>query len=236
MSEVACARAEGGDALPGASRAPIYALADPAIVFTLTGLAAGFLAVILAASGQIFEALLALTAAGFVDFWDGTLARRVHPGGVRSLLSSRLDAVVDGSSFGIAPAVLAWAWGLRAPWQIALLTAFAAAAALRLGHNATLAPLFVAGRRHYIGMPVTYVALAVPWAFLGTLLVPRAAMAGVLAAVYALLAGLMVSGLHFPKPRGLGYLWYTGAGLLPACVYAWIVAFEPGLAAAGGRL
>lgn len=215
--------------------APWRSLGDLAVVFTLAGHVAGFLCMVFAASGRIYEALLALVAAGFVDFWDGWLARKLHPGGVRTVMSSRLDAVVDGTSFGVAPALLGWAWGLRAPWQVALLALFAAAAALRLGHNASQPHTVIDGRRHYVGLPVTYVALAVPWAFLGTLLVPRAALGPALAGLYGLLAGLMVSGLRFPKPRGLGYVAYTAAGLVPAAIFAWIVALEPGLAALGGR-
>ena len=194
---------------------------DLPVAFTLVGLVFAFLCLVFAMSGQLLLALVMLAMAGLVDFFDGWVARKCHPGGVRTTLSSRLDAVVDVCSFGMAPAALGVAFGLDGPLEVAVLALYLSANALRLAYFSTVSHGVIEGKRFYLGMPVTYVALALPWAYLGTFVWPRAVMEPVLLAIYGILAALMVSSLRFMKPGGIWYGILTAIGLVPVGVYLW---------------
>lgn len=196
---------------------------DLPMAFTLVGLIFAFLGLTSAMRGQLPLAVVMLAGSGLVDFFDGWVARKCHDG-VRTTLSSRLDTVVDVCSFGMAPAALAYAYGLRSPLEVAVLAAYLSANALRLAYFATHAHGVEGGKRFYLGMPVTYAALVLPWAYLGTLWLPGAVMQPALLAVHAALAALMVSGLRFAKPTGIWYAVYTIVGLVPVAGFVWAIA------------
>ena len=104
-------------------------------LFTLSATFCGFAAIWLGAeaeSGEQFYAAAALIAfAVFLDGFDGRVARMVN---AETKIGVQLDSLSDFLTFGVAPAVLAYAWGLEAFGVGGLLIAFlfAAGAMLRL--------------------------------------------------------------------------------------------------------
>ena len=90
-----------------------------------------------------------------MDFLDGRVARAR---GESSKLGGELDSLADAVAFGVAPAAIGWAAGLRGAGDLFALLFFAACAIGRLArYNATAHALSDAtGKvRYFEGLPVT---------------------------------------------------------------------------------
>ena len=100
-------------------------------LFTLANLFCGWACVVYAMQGQFETAAPFIGVALVLDMLDGRIARMT---GTASEFGLQLDSLADIVSFGMAPAVLAYAWGLaplgRLGWAVGFL--FVTAAALRL--------------------------------------------------------------------------------------------------------
>jgi CDP-diacylglycerol--serine O-phosphatidyltransferase len=110
--------------------------------FTLANAACGAAAVFLALayvanpSGAHFFAAAAMAPAALVfDVLDGRIARARHQ---HSALGRELDSLADVISFGVAPAALAFAAGLRGGWDWIVLIYFVCCGVSRLArYNVT---------------------------------------------------------------------------------------------------
>jgi CDP-diacylglycerol--serine O-phosphatidyltransferase len=100
-------------------------------LFTLANLFCGWSCVVYAMRGELETAAPFIGVALVLDMLDGRIARMT---GTASEFGVQLDSLADLVSFGMAPAVLAYAWGLaplgRLGWAAGFL--FVTAAALRL--------------------------------------------------------------------------------------------------------
>jgi CDP-diacylglycerol--serine O-phosphatidyltransferase len=100
-------------------------------LFTLANLFCGWACVVYAMHGELETAAPFIGVALVLDMLDGRIARMT---GTTSEFGVQLDSLADIVSFGMAPAVLAYAWGLaplgRLGWAVGFL--FVTAAALRL--------------------------------------------------------------------------------------------------------
>jgi CDP-diacylglycerol--serine O-phosphatidyltransferase len=100
-------------------------------LFTLANLFCGWSCVVHAMRGELETAAPFIGVAMVLDMLDGRIARMT---GTASEFGLQLDSLADIVSFGMAPAVLAYAWGLaplgRLGWAVGFL--FVTAAALRL--------------------------------------------------------------------------------------------------------
>lgn len=77
--------------------------------FTLLSLCAGLTAIRMTIEGRFETAVLLVAAAGLIDGIDGRLARALK---VQSRFGAELDSLADTVNFGVAPALLIFAWGL----------------------------------------------------------------------------------------------------------------------------
>jgi CDP-diacylglycerol--serine O-phosphatidyltransferase len=100
-------------------------------MLTLLNLCAGVTAIRFALGGRFEEAVAAILLAGVLDLLDGGMARLLRAG---SKLGAELDSLADLVSFGVAPAVMVYAWTMHSAggigWVPSLL--FCACSALRL--------------------------------------------------------------------------------------------------------
>jgi CDP-diacylglycerol--serine O-phosphatidyltransferase len=82
--------------------------------FTVANLLCGYYAILATLEGRVADFDNAAKAIGFAilfDALDGRVARAMH---TNSEFGRELDSLADVISFGIAPAFLAYAWGVRA--------------------------------------------------------------------------------------------------------------------------
>jgi len=172
-------------------------------LFTIGNLLCGFTAIIMSFRGDIGRAALFIIFAGVLDLLDGRIARMT---GTTSEFGSEFDSLSDIVSFGISPAMLAYAWVLepfgRIGWLVAFL--FVICAAMRLARYNIQAHR--GERRHFVGLssPVAAGSIAaVAFAF------PAKPAAGSptalpLLLLVATLALLMVSRFRYRSFKDLG--------------------------------
>jgi CDP-diacylglycerol--serine O-phosphatidyltransferase len=107
----------------------LRALAPNAI--TSAALCSGLTGIRFAIGGEWDKAVLAVIVAGMLDGIDGRVARWMK---AQSRFGAELDSLADNVSFGVAPALILFAWSLsdipRVGWFASL--AFAVCCALRL--------------------------------------------------------------------------------------------------------
>ncbi len=109
-------------------RKGIYILPN---LFTTAALFAGFYAIVQAMKGEFWHAAVAVFIAMVMDGLDGRVARWTH---TESDFGAQYDSLSDMVSFGLAPALVVYEWGLSGLGKLGWLAAFiySAAAALRL--------------------------------------------------------------------------------------------------------
>lgn len=100
-------------------------------LFTTTALFAGFYAIVSAMRGDFEKAAIAIFIAMIMDGIDGRVARLTN---TQSAFGAEYDSLSDVVSFGVAPSLVAYSWGLSSLGKFGWLAAFfyAAATALRL--------------------------------------------------------------------------------------------------------
>ena len=129
-------------------------------LFTVANLFCGYACVIYAMRGELETAAPFIGVAFVLDMLDGRIARMT---GTESEFGVQFDSLADVISFGIAPAVLSFQWGLaplgRLGWAAGFL--FVTAAAMRLARFNIQASAAAADKRYFVGMP-SPAAAAVP--------------------------------------------------------------------------
>ncbi len=100
-------------------------------LFTTSALFAGFYAIVAAMRGNFEQAAIAIFVAMIMDGIDGRVARLTN---TQSAFGAEYDSLSDIVSFGIAPSLVAYSWGLstlgKAGWLVSFF--YAATTALRL--------------------------------------------------------------------------------------------------------
>ena len=126
-------------------------------VFTLGNMFCGYACIVYAMRADYETAAPLLVAAFVLDALDGRIARLM---GAASPFGVEFDSLADVISFGLAPAVLTFTWGLsslgRLGWAAGFL--FVTAGAMRL---ARFNIQVQADKRYFVGMPIP-AAAAVP--------------------------------------------------------------------------
>ena len=119
-------------------------------LFTTASLFTGFLSIIFAVSGRYDSAAWAILFSALMDGLDGKVARLT---GSASQFGIEYDSLADCVAFGVAPAMLMWAWQLNALGRTGVAVAFLSVAcgALRLARfNVGVA---TTSKRFFIGLP-----------------------------------------------------------------------------------
>ena len=182
-----------------ARRRGIYLLPN---VITTGALFAGFYATIAGMSGRFGAAALAILAAIVLDTADGRVARMTR---TQSNFGAEYDSLSDMVAFGVAPALVAFHWGLANLGQIGWVVTFTyiACTALRLARFNTNGDL-----TSFKGLPSPAAAAVIActvWVWeayaVGERTLFSSSMLGLITTAIAL---LMVSNLSYFSPKQLG--------------------------------
>ena len=125
----------------------IYVLPN---LFTLAALFGGFYAVVMAMNERFELAAIGVFCAMVLDSLDGRVARMTN---TQSAFGEQMDSLSDMVSFGAAPALIMYEWGLKGLGKLGWIAAFVycAGAALRLARFNT--NIGVVDRRFFQGLP-----------------------------------------------------------------------------------
>lgn len=119
-------------------------------LFTTAALFAGFYAIVAAMNGKFVDAAVAIIIAGILDGMDGGVARMTN---TQSKFGAEYDSLSDCVAFGVAPGLVAYAYGLhglgRWGWVAAFI--YVACAALRLARFNVQAA--TSDKRFFTGLP-----------------------------------------------------------------------------------
>jgi CDP-diacylglycerol--serine O-phosphatidyltransferase len=136
-------------------------------LFTLSSVLCGFYSIILSgrlddtAPGDdaLYKAALAILLGLFFDGADGRIARLTR---TQSDLGMQLDSLADVITFGVAPALMIYRWGLEdfGRWGIFVAFVFVACGALRLARFNVLAMRDAGDKpgKYMIGLPIPIAA------------------------------------------------------------------------------
>ncbi|HJZ88748.1 MAG TPA: CDP-diacylglycerol--serine O-phosphatidyltransferase [Polyangia bacterium] len=186
-------------------------------LFTLASVFCGFLSITLSASSDphnphdvnlLYQAALAICVGFFFDTFDGRIARLTR---TQSVLGLQLDSLADVITFGAAPAMMVYKWGLTTfgLWGIFIAYTFCAAAAMRLARFNVLTlhetEKKAAPGKFILGLPVpaasaVLVSLVVVNYRVGGY---QAIAQGAVAVVVLVLSYLMVSRIRFRSFKDL---------------------------------
>ena len=119
-------------------------------LLTTAALFCGFYAIVSGMNGQFEQGAMAIFAAMVFDALDGRVARLAN---ATSAFGAEYDSLSDMVSFGVAPALLIYTWGLKEFGKIGWVVAFVfvAAAALRLARFNT--QVGKSDKRYFQGLP-----------------------------------------------------------------------------------
>ncbi|CAM3460367.1 CDP-diacylglycerol--serine O-phosphatidyltransferase [Parendozoicomonas haliclonae] len=186
--------AEGGEKV---KRRGVYLLPN---LLTTAALFCGFYAIVsvLAEQPNYDAAAIAIFVAMILDGLDGRVARLIN---AQSKFGAEYDSLSDMVSFGVAPALVAFSWGLsglgKVGWMIAFI--YAACAALRLARFNTMAD--TADKRYFTGLNSPSAAALVAgmvWAFSDFGVTGDSIVVAFMAAVMTGMAGiLMISNFRY---------------------------------------
>jgi len=128
-------------------------------LFTLSSVFCGFFALTLCSGDatveQLYQAALAISFGFFFDAFDGRVARLTK---TQSALGLQLDSLSDLVTFGAAPAMLVYKWGLTdfGLWGVFVAYLFLASGALRLARFNILASQESSATpgKYMVGLPI----------------------------------------------------------------------------------
>ena len=166
-------------------------------LLTMGNMFCGYACVVYAMRGEYETAAPFIGFAIVLDMLDGRIARMT---GTTSEFGVEFDSLADIISFGVAPAILSFAWGLsslgRLGWAAGFL--FVAAAAMRLARFNIQSARPGGDKRYFVGLPSPAAAaipaatvFAYPWGLYDY----RAALPAI--AMVIVPAALMVSTIRF---------------------------------------
>ena len=201
-------------------------------LFTVGNLFCGYACVVHATRGDYERAAVFVGVAMILDMLDGFIARLTNSS---TAFGVELDSLADIVSFGLAPAILVFTWGLsplgRVGWAAGFL--FVAATAMRLARfNLQSSNPAVLDKRYFVGMPSPAAAgvIASTVYLYPYRLVDRETALPALAMVLVP-AFLMVSTLRFRSVKAMDVGWRRSyVALFIAAVAIALVAAHPRIA------
>jgi CDP-diacylglycerol--serine O-phosphatidyltransferase len=196
-------------------------------IFTVGNMFCGYACIMFAMRGELDSAAPFIGFAVVLDMLDGRVARMTN---TTSAFGLELDSLADIISFGLAPAVLAFQWGLsdlgRVGWAAGFL--YVTAAAMRLARFNIQSPAQL-DKRYFVGMaspPAAGVIASTVYAWPYQL----AGVAQGIGAIALVLipAALMVSTIRFRSFKTINFGWSRSyLNTLLVAVLIALIAMEP---------
>lgn len=161
--------------------------------------------------------ILFLILSGCCDMFDGAIARTRKRTEEEKRFGIQIDSLADLTSFGVLPACIGYALGLREPWQMVILIGYALAALIRLAYFNVMEEIRQdkeGGKRlSYDGLPVTPSALILTLTYYITTTLAPQAIVPVYGAVMAVTGFLFLAPIKVKKLSLKGNLAVAFAGL-----------------------
>jgi CDP-diacylglycerol--serine O-phosphatidyltransferase len=199
-------------------------------MMTVSNLLCGYASIVYSTRGDFDTAAVLIGIGMVVDTLDGFFARLTHS---QSAFGAELDSLADIVTFGVAPAILAFTWGLwplgRFGWAAGFI--YVTAAAMRLARF-NIQGMAATDRRYFAGLPSPAAAsVTASTVFLYPWGVQDVRIAAVAVTMLLVPGFLMVSTIRFRSVKSIDVGWRRSplAVLLGAVVIA-AIAVHPRIA------
>ncbi len=179
---------------------------------TLGGVASALFACVLSYQGQLGAAFACLIATSMCDLFDGVLARKLGATEQDRALGSQLDTLADVIGYGVAPIIVLLHAGFGSPAHIGVMLLYVGCAVMRLAYFNVYGVKTVGNWQFYTGLPVAYIAIALPAVFILRGHVSDPTFSLVITVLIATIATLFVTRISVPKQRGMFYIAYPAIG------------------------
>ena len=191
-------------------------------LFTVGNMFCGYACIVYSMTGRLETAAPFIGIAIILDMLDGRIARLTNS---TSAFGVEFDSLADVISFGVAPAVLAFSWGLSELGQVGWAAGFIflSATSIRLARFNVQSATHV-DKRYFLGMPSPAAAGVVGSTVFAFPELPHGHVQ-TLAAVAAMLvpAALMVSTIRYRSFKTINLGW--GRSYLPLFGFVLLVSF-----------
>ncbi len=182
---------------PGRNRNNLNLVYFAPALLTVANIYFGFVSLNFSIRGKFDMAALSIIFSAIMDLLDGRLARALR---LSSPIGRELDSLSDVISFGVAPSLLIYLWGLQYLPKLGFLIAFVylVGGILRLARFNVLASSGTVARRYFEGLPIPSAAMvpvSIVLYFRQPLDIPL--FIPILAGVIFLLPFLMVSRIRY---------------------------------------
>jgi CDP-diacylglycerol---serine O-phosphatidyltransferase len=199
-------------------------------LFTVANLFCGYSCVVYSTRGDFDTAALFIGIAMVLDTLDGFFARLTNS---QTAFGVELDSLADVVSFGLAPAILAFTWGLwplkRLGWAAGFI--YVTATAMRLARF-NIQSTAVTDKRYFVGMPSPAAASVIAstvYLYPMGIRDPQTAFPAL--AMVLIPAFLMVSTFRFRSVKAIDMGWRRSyLGLFLAAVALALIATHPRIA------
>ena len=197
---------------------------NPSVILTYVGMAFAVLGTYLATTGEWIQgAYVCLIIAGVCDLFDGAVARRVKRNDEEKAFGIELDSLVDVMSFIALPLTIFMAMGLRSGLHCFIFVLYATAGIARLGYFNVATADENGPVPYYIGLPVTYVALVFPLAYLLNGVLPENAFNLLFTICILAVSTLELLKVKIVKPRGLAYAFFALLAVVLILLYCFVI-------------
>lgn len=189
---------------------------------TVAGLVFALMGCILSYNGQLGGALSCLIAASICDLFDGPVARAMGADHDDRQFGMQLDTLADVVCYGVTPMIILLHSGFGGPLAYGVMLFYVACAVMRLAYFNVVGVHKIGERWYYTGLPVAYVALALPAVLIVRPHVSATVFRPLLLAMIVLMALLYLSRINVPKQRGIFYVVFPALGAALAAY--WLLA------------
>lgn len=180
-------------------------------IVSYLGILTSVLATCFFLNAQINVGMICFVISGIADLFDGVFARRFKRSVLQQKIGVQIDSLADIISFVMVPVVLLATVNQTSIWLYAQIFVYAFCAIARLSYfNVMMETQDTnVSITHFIGLPVTYSALAIGLVYTsGTLIMPNLVIP-LLNVTMIGLSFLYVLKIKIPKPRGIAYILFS---------------------------
>ena len=144
---------------------------DYTVVLTYISLGISVFGITMALEGNFRMAIFCLALSGLCDMFDGKIARtKKNRTEDEKNFGIQIDSLCDVVCFGVFPAMICYCLGVNTPAGVAALIFYSIASVIRLAYfNVTEAKRQTQteeNRKYYQGLPITYMAIILPFLYL----------------------------------------------------------------------
>lgn len=186
------------------------------VILTYLGLTSSIIGIYYSMEYHPFIGILCLLFSGLCDMFDGKVARTKKRSKQEKDFGIQLDSLSDLVCFGILPITIGYSIGLENPAYLPIFVLYVLGALIRLAYFNTLENIRQEKSdlvlTSYTGLPVTSVALILPFLYIFKNIIPYFAF--VYLAALLIIAILFVSTIKIKKPTFKTMLIFIAIGLL----------------------